>query len=342
LLTAQPTSILSSDRGMPSSSLLACFLGIALLSAQTREPVPPQILPAPQKDPIAMSPPPPVPPEEAPKPVTPARIRVGGQPQQAYFGPVALWFHCCGNMLSDEELAKLERVLSANPGDICARGQLIANLYPAELGQPRVARTGDLIWMIQHYPEWDGFLLDPSDSRVWPRSKEDYSGIKDAWLGQVRPDQRNGSVLHNAAMFFAIRELEVAASLLQRAIELQPDVPVHVERLGMVYARVHLQELHSKQLGITDEAAWHAFTQQAESTLLASNDWVLVAGALAAIGRGHKSLLEKGLDHDLAFLLAARLKNLTNGEETYSSLLKLPSRSNQYRRSECDEFFRRR
>jgi hypothetical protein len=62
---------------------------------------------------------------EAPGPTTSARIRVSCRVQQAYVGPAQQWFNSGVDSLSDEQITDLERVLSTDAEDICARGYLI-------------------------------------------------------------------------------------------------------------------------------------------------------------------------------------------------------------------------
>jgi len=137
-----------------------------------------------------------------------------------------------------------ERAVIENPNDICARGRLIASIRtdPVDRKSQAVnpARVDHLVWMIQHHPEWDGFSLEPNWSLAEPRSLQERGiditkRLKEHWLKQVGPEQNGAMVLHNAAMFFAIREPEFAASLLKRAITLDPVEPLYVERLGLVY-----------------------------------------------------------------------------------------------------------
>jgi hypothetical protein len=263
--------------------------------------------------------PPPPPVKEAPKQLTPDRIRVGGQVQSwsVYSGPAAFWLNCC-NSLSDEQLAKLEERLAAHPEDICAHGQMIANRNP-----PRQGRTNHLLWMIQQHPEWDGFLLDPRKSLQSGQTEDAELRIREAWLRQVGQQQGTGSALHNAAMFFAIREPELAISLLERAIGLEPNVPIHVERLGMIYGYL---QVPAQRFDLMDTPSRQSLSERTLAAVLASIDRALVAGAVQASADGQKGPLPS---------LAARLKQLTAGEPS-SFAYELPSHSSRYRRTTCD------
>ena len=276
---------------------------------------------------------PPPPRVEAPAPVTPQRIIVGKEVQAGYDGPAPRWvFH--GEALSDVGIADLEKTLSVHPDDICARGQLAA-FAPSASTAEGPARIDHLIWMIQHHPEWEGFILNPYIALSEPRSKQErssyYDRLRAIWLQQVDPNQQNGAVLHNAAMFFAIREPEFAASLLQRAIYREPDLPLYVERLGMVYSYANFEATDLKRLGVIETPERETFAQQAQAALLASDSWVLLAGALTTMG-GKMS----GTPPRLARLVYARLQLLTGEADPWSTVQKLPSRSNRYRHTQCD------
>ena len=105
--------------------------------------------------------PPPPPPPRVERPPTPARIHVGCGTQSAYIGPAQQW-HSSSNSLSDAQIAELESELSSNPDDTCARGYLIAH------GGGLVSHWMDHVqWMIEHHPEWDGFLLNGAPSAYW-------------------------------------------------------------------------------------------------------------------------------------------------------------------------------
>ncbi len=172
----------------------------------------------------------------APTPTTPQRIHLGCSVQRPYTGPAEQWFPR-SDSLSDEQIADLEKVLSAHPDDVCTRGYLIAH------GHGHVSRRLEhVLWMIKNHPEWDGFLL-PTCSAGNDAGHAQYNQIRAAWLQHVAPDQRSGSVLHNAAVFFASREPDYAVALLERAIHLEPDVAFHVEGLGMLFGRAQFRSV---------------------------------------------------------------------------------------------------
>jgi hypothetical protein len=275
--------------------LLAVVLLSPVVSSQSIEP--------PKVPSVAPPPPPPA----APVPVTPQRIRVGCAVQAAYTGPAPSWFNSGVNSLSDQQIADLERKLTENPGDICVRGYLIAH------GGGRVSRRmNHVLWMIENYPEWDGFMLNLS-GRAFGDEHYDYEHVKAAWLRKVGPSQQNGTVLHHAAVFLESREPDLAVELLERAIRLEPDTPFHAEGLGNVYA-LSLHRLPNSP-----------FSARARSVLLLSDNWFVVAGALNA-----SRPFAKG-SGDFARLLEAKLNKMSSTRDMND----LPSHSDRYR-TKCD------
>jgi hypothetical protein len=132
-------------------------------------------------------------------------------------------------------------------------------------------------------------------------------------------------------MFFAIREPDFAASLLQRAIRIEPDLPLHVERLGIVYACTLTPATELKRFGVTETPERETFAQQAQAELLSSDSWVLLAGVLTPMFD-----MIPLIPRDLVRLVSARLHLLTGEADRWSTLQKLPSRSNRYRHTQCD------
>lgn len=259
-----------------------------------------------QAVPIAPPPQPPVKKEE--KPATPARIRVGCAAQSAYMGPAPQWFSG-PDSLSDTQISDFEKALSTNPENMCLRGYLIAH------GQDRVLRRVDhVLWMIEHHPEWDGFMINLSFFGNPPGANEH---IREAWLKQSGPDQKSGTILHHAAVFFEWLAPDLSETLLERAISLGPDIPLHVEGLGILYGR---HSYHGSRNP--------SFSTHARSKLLSSNDPLILAGALNAISPYAKNT--RGTGSELGKVLRQRLRELTVDQPPI-----LPSRSDRHR-SQCD------
>lgn len=255
--------------------------------------------------------PPPPPPIE--KPMKPVPIRVGCLAQVAYPGPAPRWFHNGGDSLSDAQIVALERELQANPQNTCARGYLIA------YGEDHVSRRMDhLQWMVENHPEWDGFMLNlsaPHWNAVPAERERMHQRVRAAWLPHTGPNQRDASILHHAAVFFTPDEPDYARALLEQAILLEPGVPFYVEELGALYG-------HSQRFADANPS----FAEYARRTLLASRDWLIVAGALDAMGA-----FFRGPTGNLAKTLQARLTELHGKLD----LKDLPSRSSRYTSSPC-------
>ncbi|MBL8230579.1 MAG: hypothetical protein JNL98_18960, partial [Bryobacterales bacterium] len=199
--------------------------------------------------------PPPPPIRKEQRPLAPQPIRVGCNVQAAYVGPVPQWHNAGPDSLSDQQIAQLEDALQRDPSNVCARGYLIAH------GQDRVARRIEhILWMVEHRPEWEGFLLNES-SRVRP---EESSQIRAAWLRQVAQSS-SGMVLHHAAVCFMQSEPHLAEDLFRRAVGLEPKVALHREGLGRLYGR------HAP----SDSP----FSATARSVLTSSEDTLVLAGA---------------------------------------------------------------
>lgn len=130
-----------------------------------------------------------------------------------------------------------------------------------------------VVWMIDHHPEWDGFLLNLSRPGYGAADGDEADRVRDAWFRQIGSEHRSGMVLHHAAMFLE----------------------------------------------------WGGCIEHAKRVLLASPDWVIVAGAVHV-----PSLSPKGHGGDWGVTMRARLRELSWGEGQ-----RLPSRSPQYRRSLC-------
>lgn len=253
-------------------------------------------------------------PAPVPPPVRPKRIRVGQVQENQCLGPAGFWI--CGAILSERQLIAYEQAVLVNPEDLCARGQIIS----------RGRSVDHIIWMIHHHPEWDGFTANPlyrlENPPGLPLDSSSYDLVKRSWLEQAVPTQTSGIVLHNASSFFAFHEPALAVELLKRAIELEPNELVYVERLGMLYAICLMPS--SLEHGVTDTPAFRALSEEARKALQRSRDWILLAGALTA---AHGGVTPDDPD------LYTKLEEVRPGEEPWSIVAQLPSRN--WRRSKC-------
>ena len=280
--------------------------------------------------------PPPPPPE---KPVTPVRIIVGDKVQAAT-PPVMLggrWligraWGGKGGLLSQAWIERFERTLVEDPRNVCARGLLIAvrpeDPVYRELADIRLTRVDHLAKMIQLHPEWDGFGLDPA-SGIWePRSPRErdsdiHNRLRALWLDQIAPDQVRAMVLHNAAMFFAIREPVLAARLLARAISIDPKEQLYVERLGVIYAYLQIPHERLVKFGVIDTPERLIFSPYARALLLSSQDSTLVRAASLAL-----TFLDWQASKELSRALRAKADALSPSRS-------LPSASDRFDQPAC-------
>lgn len=266
----------------------------------------------------------PPPPPPLKRPVTPQRIRVGYREVNYCLGPAALWI--CGPMPSERQLQEYEHTVLMHPDDLCARGQIIAYYPPDWVHRVTETRLEHLLWMIENHPEWDGFAADPNHGLAKQRAQmegDNYGQLREAWLKQTGAAQNSARVLHNASMFFALHEPALAIELLKRAIAMEPQERVYVERLGMLYGLCLRPNDFAKQL--TDSPAFAFLAREAEKALRQSDDWVLVAGSLTAFS-------DLPVDPDLI----PKLKAMRPGEDLWAIVDKqLPSRSCSWCRSKC-------
>ena len=242
-----------------------------------------------------------------------------GQVQENQCGaPAGFWI--CGAILSEGQIMAYEGAVQLNPEDLCARGQIISRGFKSK------SRVDHLLWMIRHHPEWDGFTANPLYSLAnpagLPLERSNYDLVKRAWLQQIVPTQTSGIVLHNAALFFAFQEPPLAIELLKRAIELEPDELVYVERLGMVYAICLMPR--SLEQSVTDTPSFRSLAEEARIALQRSRDWILLAGALTAV---HGGATPDEPD------LYTKLEEVRPGEKPWSVVNQLPSR--RWHRSKC-------
>ena len=218
-----------------------------------------------------------------------------------------------------------------NPANLCARAWLIASIpedpSDREFQDRRLTRVDHLLGMIQYHPEWDGFSLGPLYALAEPRSpherdSDSHKRLREAWSGQIGLEQQSAMVLHNAAMFFAIREPAVAAALLNRAIAMEPTEELYVERLGLVYGVAQVRAERLDKFGVVSSPERIAFARQARAMLLNSNDWILVRGGATAIAHC-------GCEEDHLY------KELFSRADALSEKRNLPSWSGRFSRGGC-------
>jgi hypothetical protein len=228
------------------------------------------------------------------KAAAPQRIRVGSDVQSVYIGPGS---RVLTEGVSDGQFAESARILVRRPEDVGARERIILFLGSRnpDVMAAGLTRLGHLGWMVEHHPEWDGFLLEPF--RAIYRADADNESLGAAWSEHTGTGERRAVVLHNAAMFFAMREPERAAMLLRRAIALEPEEKLFVERLGMVYAYSLIAPEGLSRFHVVASETRTEFAGKAREALLTSDEWALVAGACRYVNA--MSCWGCGLDREL-------------------------------------------
>jgi len=227
-------------------------------------------------------------------------------------------------------MMEFERILKLSPDDVCARGYLIS-AYPhdwsiSQSASQHISRTEHLLWMVRNHAEWDGFTITPLYSLMNPRSvveRGSRTQLKQAWTEQIGPMQHRGIVLHNAALFFAMSDPELAVTLLKRAISAEPEEPLFIAALGMIYAYSRVPAVCFERRGISERSTSPVFDKEAEEVLTKTGDWKLLAGALTAASFKDPCAPER---NDLM----ARLRELQPDQRLWN-----PSSLSRYQRNQC-------
>jgi len=143
-----------------------------------------------------------------------------------------------GWTLNADSAAQLEAELIRNPENLTARIRLLS-YYTQWIVSPD-ARTGHLLWLIEHHPDSDIFQLRTVATSIIP----DYSGLNSPdiersralWLQQAERYAANSRVLANAASSLVEVDGPAAFELIWRAHRVDPDNPAWTDWLGVVYA----------------------------------------------------------------------------------------------------------
>jgi hypothetical protein len=191
--------------------------------------------------------------------------------------------------------------------------------------------------MIQNHPEWDGFTAAPEHSLALPRDSDErgsYDSLKEAWQKHISVAQRRAIVLHNAAMFFAVHEPELALNMLKRASKLEPKERLYTERIGMIYAYFLLPQQCVFEGAVPASPEFETFAGKARKLFARSHDWVFVAGGLTAV---HCPRSGKGPppDTETYRYLHDRLQKLWPKEDPSLVISRLPSRRSRYCNTDC-------
>ncbi len=120
----------------------------------------------------------------------------------------------------DEELARLEAEVAANPESEEARAYLLEALCGAGLvNDPR--RFEQMVWFLEHNPRHVDcttpfFHVDPQ------ATPEVFAELKERWLTLLN-DKPDSDIARGAALFIAAESLDEAKRILRTAIDTRPD-----------------------------------------------------------------------------------------------------------------------
>lgn len=139
-----------------------------------------------------------------------------------------------GRQLSGDQAAALEERLERNPHDEDARIKLIAYYDTAHYDDRASSRRhGEhVLWMVRHKPRSE--FLRAHYANILPhRNPDAYVDAKRAWLAHVENAPNDAALLATVAGFlWANVDGDLAVSLMERAIEAEPDNAEWSNRLG--------------------------------------------------------------------------------------------------------------
>jgi TonB family protein len=160
-----------------------------------------------------------------------------------------------GYSITGEAAKQLEENLGKDPEDVSSRAKLLGFYFiHSQGGMPieevRKARLGHILWLIQHHP--DSELLATSEATIDATGHaladpHGYETARAAWLAQTEKYKDSTRVLLNAARFFTLPDMELAADLLKRAHAVDPQNRNVSRLLGDIYAKGILGETMTNQ-----------------------------------------------------------------------------------------------
>ena len=129
---------------------------------------------------------------------------------------------------------------------------------PPRLGaECYAARRRHILWIIRNHPEAEiaglsQTTIDPSGHPL--ADAEGYAQAKEAWLQQVETHKKTPAVIANAVTFFATPDKELAVTMLERGLALEPADRKWSGQLGYVYATAILGMTGKNQNGLPTRA----------------------------------------------------------------------------------------
>jgi tetratricopeptide (TPR) repeat protein len=128
-----------------------------------------------------------------------------------------------GSELTDDQAAKLEKMIEINPDNIERRILLLGKYCERQFdaNNSEVLRLKHVEWIVRNRPEHP--IAGTPFAEVFPDEDDaDYRRIKDIWLEQIEKHNNDVAVLSNAANFFLLEDQEIAERCLRQALIIKP------------------------------------------------------------------------------------------------------------------------
>jgi TonB family protein len=149
-----------------------------------------------------------------------------------------------GNQLTPAQVEQIEAHLLKEPGDVEARGKVIAYYFLNAIRQPRLDH---IFWLIEHHPEAETTRLYSAGiirRKTILNDEADYERAQSLWREQIRRHGNDPQVLGNAADFFSLggNDLELAVDLYKRC-QLLDNKQLWTLRMVPIYSSVLIATL---------------------------------------------------------------------------------------------------
>ncbi len=223
--------------------------------------------------------------------------------------------------VSNQTVADLEARVGSNPGDLEDRIALLQlyagggqNIDPGR----RIARLGQILYLIDHHPEVSALATPIA---YVARARGDYANPDDHqmalhhWRSAVDSHPGNASVIMNALRFLAVEDKNDAEDVLKKALAADPENREIAANLGFLYA-IEILGLDSLALGTKPSGVDSALAAHATAALERSSNPIVLAGAGTAIPNlAVKANADTPQLFELASTLSARARQLAPGDQ---------------------------
>jgi tetratricopeptide (TPR) repeat protein len=154
-----------------------------------------------------------------------------------------------GTKLSAEQAEELETVLEGNPDDLTTRTKLLGYYFPARHrgGDARAQHRKHVLWVVRNHPGSDLAALPYCELNSYS-DPEGFVEAKKLWLKQIEAHPQDPKVLGNAGTFFTIQDMDLAAKLLTRAQQAEPNNPAWADKLGHLFSMSNGKDAAARSL----------------------------------------------------------------------------------------------